>query len=131
MALINHQHCPSSPPKRERLSDLGARCLIALLPSLVCITALTIALCTARPMPSEVFVRESRSADAVPRYDILELSFKHNGTYDNNFFDVALRLSLPHLVAYCGVSKDFFTAARYGRYAFAQMSLAAGLIPMP
>ena len=33
---------------------------------------------------------ESRSADLLPRYGLLELSLKHNGKYDNIFFGVSL-----------------------------------------
>ena len=47
--------------------------------------------CTASPMPAEWFVKESRNADSIPRYEILEMSFMHNGTYKNNFFDVSLQ----------------------------------------
>ena len=53
---------------------------------------LMIASCAARPVPGQVFAVESRSADFIRRYDILELSFKHNGVYDNNFFDVTLEV---------------------------------------
>jgi hypothetical protein len=42
------------------------------------------------PVLAEVSATESRSTNSVARYDILELSFKHNGIYDNNFFDVTL-----------------------------------------
>jgi Domain of unknown function (DUF5060) len=46
--------------------------------------------CAVRPAAGQVFATEARSADVVRRYEILELSIKHNGVYDNNFFDVAL-----------------------------------------
>ena len=55
-------------------------------------TILIIASCAARPVRGQAFVIESRSADSILRYDVLELSFKHNGVYDNKFFDVTLEV---------------------------------------
>jgi hypothetical protein len=53
---------------------------------------LMIASCAARPVPGQALTIESRSADSISRYDVLELSFKHNGFYDNKFFDVTLEV---------------------------------------
>jgi hypothetical protein len=53
---------------------------------------LMIASCAARPVPGQALAIESRSADSISRYDVLELSFKHNGFYDNKFFDVTLEV---------------------------------------
>lgn len=52
-------------------------------------TTLTACRTVQRP-GSELYVLESQNTDTVPRYGIVELSFKHNGLYDNNFFDVDL-----------------------------------------
>jgi len=51
-----------------------------------------IASCTDRPVPAQMVAAVSRNADSIPRYSILELSFKHNGVYDNRFFDAALEV---------------------------------------
>ena len=37
-------------------------------------------------------VEEYHSAPTIPRYDIFELFFEHNGTYENNFDDVAINV---------------------------------------
>src|SRR5262245_53765687 len=63
---------------------------VLLMTAAICVAALMMAACTDRPVPTEVFATASRNADIIPRYGILELSFKHNGIYHNNFFDVAL-----------------------------------------
>jgi hypothetical protein len=52
-----------------------------------------IAATTARPASSQLYATELRNADSIRRYDILELTFKHNGIYQNNFFDVTLDVS--------------------------------------
>ena len=44
--------------------------------------------CVARPVNAEVLTTVSRSAEFIPRYEIFELSFKHNATYNNSFFEV-------------------------------------------
>src|SRR5690349_3522343 len=46
----------------------------------------------AAPVPGQAVAVETRRADPILRYDILELSFKHNGVYDNKFFDVILEV---------------------------------------
>jgi len=46
----------------------------------------------ATPVPGQAVAVESRRADSILRYDILALSFKHNGVYDNKFFDVILEV---------------------------------------
>lgn len=52
--------------------------------------------CTVHQVPVELFVSELHteliSSDSIPRYGIIELSFKHNGVYDNDFFDVAINV---------------------------------------
>src|SRR5215831_4920467 len=67
-----------------------SECRVLRLAAAIFVAALMMASCTDRPVPAEVFATASRNADAIPRYGILELSFKHNGMYHNNFFDVAL-----------------------------------------
>lgn len=57
-------------------------------------TALSLTLTSCRTVQrpsSELYVLETQNTDSVPRYGILELSFKHNGIYDNSFFDVDLQ----------------------------------------
>ncbi len=44
----------------------------------------------ARPPVANWSLVESRSAERLPRYEILELTFQHNGVYENSFFDVGL-----------------------------------------
>jgi hypothetical protein len=61
-----------------------------LLAAVVFAAALMTASYTDRRAPTELFATVSHNADSVPRYGLLELSFRHNGSYDNNFFDVAL-----------------------------------------
>ncbi|MCI0591198.1 MAG: DUF5060 domain-containing protein [Gammaproteobacteria bacterium] len=41
-------------------------------------------------VPTKLFVTALRSTDSLLCYELFELSFKHNGAYDSNFFDVAL-----------------------------------------
>ena len=69
------------------LSTLSARKKLAVG---ILALALIMVSCTDRPLPKDLFVKEFRNADNIPRYEILELSFKHNGIYKNNFFDVSL-----------------------------------------
>ena len=45
----------------------------------------------ARVPSNELYLAESRNSETVPRYDVFELSFKHNGIYENNFSDVDVR----------------------------------------
>jgi Domain of unknown function (DUF5060) len=42
----------------------------------------------------ELYLHEFRTEATVPRYDLLELSFQHNGIYQSNFFDVDLETTL-------------------------------------
>ncbi len=44
--------------------------------------------CKARPPADELYLRESHSAEIIPRFAVLELTFKHSGRYDNNFLDL-------------------------------------------
>jgi hypothetical protein len=53
---------------------------------------LMIASCAGCPVPGQALTIESRSADSISRYDVLELSFKHDGFYDNKFFDVTVEV---------------------------------------
>ncbi len=46
---------------------------------------------TGQRLSSELYVLKTQNTDPIPRYGILELSFKHNGIYDNGFFDVDLQ----------------------------------------
>ncbi len=57
----------------------------------VALSAALTACRTIQPSSSELYVVETQNTDAVPRYGILELSFKHNGVYANSFFDVHLQ----------------------------------------
>jgi uncharacterized protein DUF5060 len=41
-----------------------------------------------------LYLIATRPPAAVPRYDVLEISFQHNGLYQNNFFDVDLETTL-------------------------------------
>lgn len=50
-------------------------------------------------------------AAEVPRYDILELSFRHNGVYRNNFFDVYLEATLTSPSGVEHRVKGFYYAA--------------------
>jgi len=43
---------------------------------------------------NELYLIEPQVAAEVPRYELLELSFEHNGAYRNNFFDVDLDATL-------------------------------------
>jgi Domain of unknown function (DUF5060) len=52
--------------------------------------ALTLVSCSGRPLPADVFVTALSNPESVPCYGILELSFQHNGSYDNSFFDVTI-----------------------------------------
>lgn len=73
----------SHPPGRT-LADRAGWLLV-----LAAATALTAA-CKSQPVGAELFAVQNRSADSVPRYGVLELSFRHNGRYDNNFFDLTI-----------------------------------------
>jgi hypothetical protein len=46
--------------------------------------------CSVGQKSEELFVTETRNSDSIPRFGILELTFKHNGAYDNKFFDVTV-----------------------------------------
>jgi hypothetical protein len=61
-----------------------------LLAAIVFAAAFMTASCTDRRGPTELFATASHNADSVPRHGLLELSFRYNGSHDNNFFDVAL-----------------------------------------
>jgi hypothetical protein len=52
----------------------------------------TLTACRTIQQPSsELYVTETQNMDTIPRYSVFELSFKHNGIYVNNFFDVDLQ----------------------------------------
>jgi hypothetical protein len=73
---------------RQALGSFRRRTVIAI----VLVAPVTLVACRNDRAPrAEAYLVESQSADAIPRFDILELSFKHNGTYGNNFIDVDLR----------------------------------------
>jgi len=61
-------------------------------PALVVIVlaALLLSCCSDGQKSRELFVTEIRSSDSIPRFEILELTFKHNGSYDNKFLDVSV-----------------------------------------
>jgi hypothetical protein len=61
-----------------------------ILAAIVFALTLTLTSCGDGPASGKAFVTESRNADFIPLYGILELSFKHYGVYENNFFDVTL-----------------------------------------
>jgi hypothetical protein len=63
---------------------------------------------TARQPGFEVYVIESQNAEVVSQYDILELSFKHNGSYENNFFDVELQTVFTSPESMQHPAKGFF-----------------------
>jgi len=63
---------------------------------------------TVRPPGPKLYVVESQNTDAVSRYDILELSFKHNGAYENNFFDVELQTVFTSPDGIQHLAKGFF-----------------------
>jgi Domain of unknown function (DUF5060) len=51
--------------------------------------------CPFRGRPAgELYLLDDRTSAAVPSYDLLELTFRHNGSYRNNFFDVDLQTIL-------------------------------------
>ena len=51
--------------------------------------------CQPRGQPAgSLYLIETSPPKAVPRYDVFELSFQHNGLYQNNFFDVDLETVL-------------------------------------
>ncbi len=57
--------------------------------TLVVSTVLLLASCSSR-QAEPTRVSASLSAASVPRYEVLELTLKHDGKYENNFFDVAV-----------------------------------------
>ena len=67
--------------------------LSSMLVAILFVAELMIAAGSPSPVLAEVSATESRSTNSVARYDIFELSFKHNGVYDNNIFDVALNVT--------------------------------------
>jgi hypothetical protein len=70
---------------------------------------MTLTVCrTISPPDPTLFFAESQNTDAVPRYDILELSFKHNGDYKNKFFDVELQTVFMSPDGIQHVVKGFF-----------------------
>jgi hypothetical protein len=47
-----------------------------------------------RQPANELYLRQSHLPSEVPRYDVLELAFQHNGVYRDNFFDADLKAVL-------------------------------------
>jgi hypothetical protein len=72
---------------REVSNAISGLLLIALM---VITDVMLVACREVRNPASELYLVESQNTEAVPRYGILELSFQHNGTYENKFFDVDL-----------------------------------------
>ena len=60
---------------------------------------------------TELYLLELQVIAEVPRYEVLELSFEHNGAYRNNFFDVDLDATLTSPAGVEHRVKGFF----YGR----------------
>jgi hypothetical protein len=56
------------------------------------VIALGVACCGCRVETDTVFT-QSLNARVIPRFDLLELSFKHNGAYRNKFFDAAVAVN--------------------------------------
>jgi hypothetical protein len=46
--------------------------------------------CNRQPADSEVYLKASDSQSSIPRYALLEVTFEHNGTYANKFFEVSV-----------------------------------------
>ena len=63
---------------------------VSILAVTVFAAAMMMARCVNHPVPAQSFTTELHSANSIARYDIFDLSLKHNGVYDNNFFDVVL-----------------------------------------
>jgi Domain of unknown function (DUF5060) len=76
---------PLTTRKWLRAGNNSIFILVAALPVLLFIIS-----CSSRPDPSDLFVAVTHNRDPVPRYSIFELSFKHNGVYQNKFFDVSV-----------------------------------------
>jgi hypothetical protein len=49
--------------------------------------------CKNQQAAPDIFTVEASSEDAVPSHHILELSFRHNGVYKDNFFDIEINAS--------------------------------------
>ncbi len=63
--------------------------------ALLLATALSLVVCRNRDQrASELFLIERNAPSAVPRYEVLELAFQHNGVYRDNFLDVHLEANL-------------------------------------
>ncbi len=58
--------------------------------ALVLAATLAIASCGGSKPAASLFQEKARSADPVPLYGVLEISFTHDGHYENNFLDVVL-----------------------------------------
>src|SRR5208283_3809913 len=58
-----------------------------------------------------LYLLEPHAPAEVPRYDVLELSFQHNGAYRDTFFDVDLETTLKSPSGVEHRTKGFF----YGR----------------
>jgi hypothetical protein len=54
------------------------------------VTILIATSCGTHPKPAGGAFVESKNADSIQQYGIIELLYKHNGRYDNNFLDVTL-----------------------------------------
>jgi hypothetical protein len=65
---------------------------IVILAALASAALLTLVSCNPRHLRTEVFVTELSHAESIPRHGLFELSFRHNGVYNNNFFDVRLEV---------------------------------------
>ena len=60
---------------------------------------------------TDLYLIETQTTSEVPRYEVLELSFQHNGAYRNNFFDVDLEATFKSPSGVEHRVKGFF----YGR----------------
>jgi Domain of unknown function (DUF5060) len=77
----------------ETASMLGVRWPLPLVISCCVAALLLMAACTSHQVPDPLFAEVSQSADAIPRYGLVEISFTHNGLYPNRFLDVQLEAS--------------------------------------
>jgi len=58
--------------------------------AVVWMTAVCLPSCARRPPPTDLIAEASPSLESIRRYDVLELTLRHNGAYDNKFFDASL-----------------------------------------
>ena len=63
---------------------------LILFASLISLTLFFFASCKGQQVSKDLHVIESLNADSILRHHILELSFRHNGVYSDNFFDVEI-----------------------------------------